>query len=118
MANKRIVDVDKETNFDSIFVNQEDTLKQIVKEDFYNTLRQDVIDEITVTKSRTILTVTDLVGSCIHSNYPSTTVMNDSGAWMKWKYKADTQNHIEQNYMSKSEFESLVEKIVALESQN
>ena len=33
--------------------------------------------------------------SALHSNYPTTTVMNDQGAHMELKYNADTQKHLE-----------------------
>lgn len=48
-------------------------------------------------------------------NYPTTTILTNNGAGMKVEYIADTQNHIEQNYIPKSEFNALVTRVKALE---
>lgn len=48
-------------------------------------------------------------------NYPNTTILNDANAHMEVKYIADTQNHIEQNYVPVSEFNALVTRVKALE---
>ena len=52
----------------------------------------------------------------LHSNYPVTTVLNDSGANMEVKYAADTNNYIEQNFVPVNKYNSLITRIEALES--
>ena len=52
----------------------------------------------------------------LHSNYPVTTVLNDSEAHMEVKYSADTKNHIDQNYVSISKYNELESRINALEA--
>lgn len=47
-------------------------------------------------------------------NYPTTTILNDSNAHMEVSYVANTQNHIEQNYLTKDEFESLKTRISSI----
>lgn len=51
------------------------------------------------------------------SNYPTTTILNDENAHMEAVIVADTKNHIEQNYVPKSEFLSVVDRISALEQK-
>jgi hypothetical protein len=51
------------------------------------------------------------------SNYPTTTILNDENAHMEAVLVADTKNHIEQNYVPKSEFLSVVNRVSALEQQ-
>lgn len=51
----------------------------------------------------------------LHSNYPTTTVMNDSGADMEVGYVADHKNHIEQNYVPKASYTELEARVSALE---
>lgn len=48
-------------------------------------------------------------------NYPTTTILNNANAHMEVEYVANTQNHIEQNYLSKSEFETLKTRISSIE---
>ena len=52
----------------------------------------------------------------LHSNKPVTQVSNDCDAYMKFGYNADPKNHIEQNYIPKSEFEALVARVETLEN--
>lgn len=52
----------------------------------------------------------------LHTNYPNTTVLNDSGATMQLLYNADTKGYIEKNYVSRSEYNDLVDRITALEN--
>lgn len=48
------------------------------------------------TPIETSLTETELAAfTKLHSNYPTTTVLNDSGAWVKMEYNADTRTYIE-----------------------
>ena len=51
----------------------------------------------------------------LHSNYPNTTIMNDTGAHMQVEYNADTKNHIEQNYVPLSSYTALEERVANLE---
>lgn len=51
------------------------------------------------------------------SNYPTTTILNDENAHMEVTLVADTKNHIEQNYVPKSEFLSVVDRVSALEQK-
>lgn len=53
----------------------------------------------------------------LHSNYPTTTILNDDNAYMEAVLVADTKNHIEQNYVPKSEFLSVVDRVSALEQR-
>ena len=52
----------------------------------------------------------------LHSNYPTTTVMNDCNAFTEVTMVADTKNHIEQNYVPVTSYNSLVERVSALEN--
>lgn len=49
-------------------------------------------------------------------NYPNTTIINDSNAHMEVKYIADVQNHIEQNYVSKAEYEAAMSQVSMIET--
>ena len=51
----------------------------------------------------------------LHTNYPTTTVMNDSGADMEVEYVADPANHISQNYVPKASYTELEARVSALE---
>ena len=51
----------------------------------------------------------------LHSNYPTTTILNDCNAFTEVTMVADTKNHIEQNYVPKSEFESVLDRLSAVE---
>lgn len=53
----------------------------------------------------------------LQSNYPTTTVLNDENAYTEVTLVADTKNHIEQNYVPKSEFLSVVDRVSALEQK-
>lgn len=53
----------------------------------------------------------------LNSNYPTTTILNDENAYMEVVLVADTKNHIEQNYVPKSEFLSVVDRVSALEQR-
>lgn len=53
----------------------------------------------------------------LHSNYPTTTILNDENAHMEAVLVTDTKNHIAQNYVQKSEFLSVVERVSALEQR-
>lgn len=53
----------------------------------------------------------------LHSNYPITTILNDENAHMEATLVVDTKNHIEQNYVPKSEFLSVVDRVSALEQR-
>ena len=53
----------------------------------------------------------------LRSNYPTTVIMNDEGAFTEVTLVADTKNHIEQNYVPKSEFLSVVDRVSALEQK-
>lgn len=53
----------------------------------------------------------------LHTNYPNTTVLNDSGATMQLLYNADTKGYIEKNYVSRLEYNDLVTRITALENK-
>lgn len=49
-------------------------------------------------------------------NYPNTTIINDANAHMEVKYIADVQNHIEQNYVSKAEYEAAMSQVSMIET--
>lgn len=49
-------------------------------------------------------------------NYPNTTILNDANAHMEVKYIADVQNHIEQNYVSKAEYEAAMSQVSMIET--
>lgn len=51
----------------------------------------------------------------LHSNYPTTTILNDDNAYMEVTLVVDTKNHIEQNYVPKSEFLSVLDRLSAVE---
>lgn len=53
----------------------------------------------------------------LHSNYPTTTILNDENAHMEVTLVADTKNHIEQNYVPVTSYNSLVERVIALEQR-
>lgn len=48
-------------------------------------------------------------------NYPTTTILTNNGAGMKVEYVADTQNHIEQNYVPVAKYTALEARVSALE---
>lgn len=57
------------------------------------------IQYILATPVETPLTVAELEAyKKLHSNYPVTTILNDSGANMEVKYKADTKNYIDNKF--------------------
>lgn len=51
----------------------------------------------------------------LHTNYPNTTILNDSNAHMEVKYTADIKNHIEQNYVSKEDVGALLSRVSNIE---
>lgn len=51
----------------------------------------------------------------LHSNYPTTTILNDENAHMEVTLVADTKNHIEQNYVPLDSYKSLEERVLAVE---
>ena len=51
----------------------------------------------------------------LHTNYPNTTILNDSNAHMEVKYTADIKNHIEQNYVSKEDAGALLSRVSNIE---
>ena len=53
----------------------------------------------------------------LHTNYPYTTAYNKEGCWMEMAYVADPGNHIEQNYVAKDVYDSLEQRVAALENQ-
>lgn len=54
-----------------------------------------------VTPIETSLTETELAAfSKLHSNYPTTAVLNDSGAWVKMEYNADTKTYVDNKIKS------------------
>lgn len=51
----------------------------------------------------------------LHTNKPTTTIMNSENVHMKVKYVADTKNHIKQNYIPLSKYTALEERVAAIE---
>lgn len=51
----------------------------------------------------------------LHTNKPTTTIMNSENVFMKAKYVADTKNHIKQNYIPLSKYTALEERVAAIE---
>lgn len=51
----------------------------------------------------------------LHTNKPTTTIMNSENVHMKVDYVADTKNHIKQNYVPLSEYTALEERVAAIE---
>lgn len=51
----------------------------------------------------------------LHTNKPTTTIMNSENVHMKVDYVADTENHIKQNYVPLSEYTALEERVAAIE---
>lgn len=51
----------------------------------------------------------------LHTNKPTTTIMNSENVYMKVKYVADTENHIKQNYIPLSKYTALEERVAAIE---
>lgn len=48
-------------------------------------------------------------------NYPNTTMINNSNAHMEVDYVADIKNHIEQNYVTREEAETLLSRVSTIE---
>lgn len=48
-------------------------------------------------------------------NYPNTTIINNSNAHMEVDYVADIMNHIEQNYVTREEAETLLSRVSTIE---
>lgn len=60
------------------------------------------------------LTSTELSAyAALHTNYPTTTVMNDAGTGMECKCEMETKSYIEKNFVSKSELKGMVEQILS-----
>lgn len=51
----------------------------------------------------------------LHSNYPTTTILNDENAFTEATMAADTKNHIEQNYVPLESYKSLEARVLAVE---
>ena len=51
----------------------------------------------------------------LHSNYPSTVVSNQDGAWQEIEYVADTGHYIDQNFVPKESYTQLEKRVTALE---
>ncbi|HIX15980.1 MAG TPA: hypothetical protein H9740_09720 [Candidatus Hungatella pullicola] len=51
----------------------------------------------------------------LHSNYPSTVVSNQDGAWQEIEYAADTGHYIDQNFVPKESYTQLEKRVTALE---
>lgn len=51
----------------------------------------------------------------LHSNYPTTTILNDENAHVEATLVADTKNHIEQNYVPLESYKSLEARVLAVE---
>lgn len=51
----------------------------------------------------------------LHSNYPTTTILNDENAHMEVTLVADTKNHIEQNYVPLDSYKALEARVLAVE---
>lgn len=53
--------------------------------------------------------------NALRMNYPNTTIVNDEGAYMEVTHVKDTQKHIEQNYVSKSELEDIKSQMAEIQ---
>lgn len=51
----------------------------------------------------------------LHTNYPTTTVVNDEGVYMSLDYAADTETYIANNYVDKATYNALEDRVAALE---
>ena len=51
----------------------------------------------------------------LHTNYPTTTVVNDEGVYMALDYAADTETYIANNYVDKATYNTLEDRVEALE---
>lgn len=51
----------------------------------------------------------------LHTNNPTTTVMNDEGVYMALNYAADTETYISNNYVDKATYNALEDRVAALE---
>lgn len=54
--------------------------------------------------------------NALHTNYPTTVLMNDQGCEMSLEYVADTKNYIDQNFVRKEDYTALEARVSALES--
>ena len=61
-----------------------------------------------------IITETDTQHDVV-MNYPTTTIINDAGAFMKVTHVKDTQKHIEQNYTSNEKYNALENRVAEIE---
>lgn len=52
----------------------------------------------------------------LHTNTPTTTIVNDEGCYMEVGYIVDTELYIEQNYVPKEDYEALEQRVTALEN--
>ena len=52
----------------------------------------------------------------LHTNYPTTVLMNDKGCEMSLEYVADTKNYIDRNFVRKEDYTALEARVSALES--
>lgn len=51
----------------------------------------------------------------LHTNYPTTTVVNDEGVYMALNYAADTETYIANNYVDKATYNALEDRVAAIE---
>lgn len=54
--------------------------------------------------------------NALHTNYPTTVLVNDQGCEMSLEYVADTKNYIDQNFVRKEDYTALEARVSALES--
>lgn len=52
----------------------------------------------------------------LHSNKPITNIINDEGAHMDVGYTADTERYIDKNYVAKTSYDALEQRVAALEA--
>lgn len=92
-----------------------DALTAMVEEKYNNGTPVE-IHYILATPIETPLSTEEIAAyKALHTNYPTTTVMNDCGADMEVEYVADPANHISQNYVPKASYTELEARVSALE---
>lgn len=85
-------------------------------EKFKEKIRGTKIQYILATPIETPLSADELsTYKALHTNYPITNIFNDVNASMEVTYTADTEKHIETNYVSKAIYDALEERVAALE---
>lgn len=71
---------------------------------------------VLATPIETPLTLAELSAYAgLHTNYPTTTVINDEGVYMSLEYAADTETYIANNYVDKATYNALEDRVAALE---